>query len=159
MFDETVQIDDATVTRILESAISAPSAGNRQCWHFIVVRDEILRQRLAIEAGHQLFIAKAPVVIVVCADMENAAGGYGARGSALYCIQETAAAIENMLLTVVSLGLGSCWIGAFNEAVASEILELPENLRPVAMLPIGALGEVSKRIPTRKSINEIATFK
>jgi nitroreductase len=55
----------------------------------------------------------------------------------LYCLQDTAAAVTNIQLTAVSLGLGSCWVGSFDESKTAEVLHLPPNLRPVAMLPIG----------------------
>ena len=68
--------------------------------------------------------------------------GYGFRGRALYCIQDTAAATQNILLTAYSLGLGACWIGAFNEDEAKEALNAPEGIRPVAIIPVGYANEV-----------------
>ena len=152
-------VDEAAVRRILDAAVAAPSAGNGQNWRFVVVRDRELKRRLAFEAGHQRFIDQAPVAIVVCADLDGAEKGYGERGRQTYALQDTAAAIENMLLAVTALGLGCCWVGAFNESVAAEILGLPQSLRPVAMLPIGHPAEPAGRVPPRKAIDEVASFR
>ena len=84
-----------TVEQLLQAAIAAPSAGNRQPWHFVVVRDSETKQGLA-EAAGQRFVAQAPVVIVVCANPARSASRYGQRGSELYCLQDTAAATENI---------------------------------------------------------------
>lgn len=158
-FRRDVAVDDGTLRRILEAGIQAPSAGNEQCWRFIAVRDEGLKRRLATEAGHQVFIEQAPVVIVVCADLEAAGKKYAERGRDTYALQETAAAIENMLLAASALKLGSCWIGAFDECKASQILELPASLRPVAMLPIGEPAEPATRVPPRRRLEEVAEFR
>jgi nitroreductase len=76
-------------------------------------------------------------VIVVCANEILSSQGYGLRGKTLFCLQDTAAAIENMLLTAYSLGLGTCWIGAFEEIEVREALRIPEGVRPVALVPVG----------------------
>lgn len=157
-FDPAKPVGDDIVRKLLEVAIAAPSAGNGQNWRFVVVRDAAVKKRLAFDAGHQRFIDQAPVVIVVCCDLEGAEKNYGDRGRSTYVLQDTAAAIENILLSVTSLGLGSCWIGAFNESVAAEILKLPKGLRPVAMLPIGVPAEPANRVPPRKKIEDVASF-
>ncbi|MEM2869832.1 MAG: nitroreductase family protein [Thermoplasmata archaeon] len=118
----------------------APSAGNLQARDFVVVRDAGTKKRLAEAALGQDFIAEAPVVLVVCANARRIAH-YGERGRELYMLQDTAAAIENILLYVHSKGLGSCWVGAFNDAEVSEALDLPNWVRPVAILPIGVPAE------------------
>ena len=158
-FREGDPVDEATVRKILDAGIAAPSAGNCQCWRFTVVRDRALKHRLAFEAGHQRFIEQAPVAIVVCADLDVAAKTYGDRGSGTYALQETAAAIENMLLAITALGYGSCWVGAFNESVAAEILGLPKHVRPLAILPIGIPAEPAMHTPPRLKIEEVVTFR
>lgn len=130
-------VPDDTVRRIVDCGLKAPSAGNMQPWQFLIVKRPELRADLSKAAFGQKFVEDAPVVIVVLADPGRSAGRYGDRGSDLYCIQDTAAAVQNMLLAVVAFGLGACWVGAFDEAAASRALELPEHLRPVAMIPIG----------------------
>jgi len=108
-----------------------------QPWEFVVVRDEKTKKELSDVALRQEHIEDAPVLIVVCADPEKSEDRYGERGRNLYCIQDTAAAIENMLLTANSLGLGTCWNGAFDEERARTILNIPNRLKPVAILTIG----------------------
>lgn len=130
-------VPDDTVRHIMECGLKAPSAGNMQPWQFIIVKRPELKADLSKAALGQKFVEDAPVVIVVLADPGRSAGRYGNRGSDLYCIQDTAAAVQNMLLAVVGFGLGACWVGAFDEDAAGRVLELPGHLRPVAMIPIG----------------------
>jgi nitroreductase len=67
--------------------------------------------------------------------------GYGSKGKTLYCIQDTAAATQNIHLTAYSLGLGTCWVGAFNEDQARKAVKAPEEMRPVAIIPVGYADE------------------
>ncbi|MEM2386238.1 MAG: nitroreductase family protein [Candidatus Bathyarchaeia archaeon] len=129
------------VEKLIEAARWAPSAGNIQPWEFIIVRNPETKRRLVEAALGQSFIEEAPVVIVVCADEERSARGYGIRGRTLYCIQDTAAAIQNIHLAAHALGLGTCWVGAFREEDARKILEIPEGVRPVAIIPVGYPAE------------------
>lgn len=158
-FDMAGEVSDDNLMRILNAGITAPSAGNTQPWHFVVVRNREIKKKLAFEAGHQRFIDEVPVVIVVCADLEKAQEGYGERGLNTYSLQDTAAAIQNMLLAATALNLGSCWIGAFDEGMAAEILKLPKNLRPVAMLPIGVPLKEVKNGPPRRPLDEVTSYK
>jgi nitroreductase len=135
------EVKTETVEKLIEAARWAPSAGNIQPWEFIIVEDQEIKQKLADAAYGQSFIEEAPTVIVVCADENRTAEGYGDRGKTLYCIQDTAAAIQNIHLTAHSLGLGTCWIGAFAENQAKEILQIPKGTRPVAMVPVGYPAE------------------
>ncbi|MGI6633275.1 MAG: nitroreductase family protein [Bacillota bacterium] len=130
-------IPEDVLNSILECARYAPSAGNRQPWTFIVVKSQEIRNQLVEAAGNQPMLAQAPVVIVTCADLEVSGARYEDRGRTLYAFQDTAAAIENMMLAAVSYGLGTCWVGAFRETEVRKILELPPNLKPVAMMPLG----------------------
>lgn len=139
-FRET-DVPQETVEKLIEAARWAPSAGNIQPWEFIVVRNPETKRRLAEAALGQSFVEEAPVVIVVCADEERSARGYGTRGRTLYCIQDTAAAIQNIHLAAYALGLGTCWVGAFREDEARRILEIPDGVRPVAIIPIGFPAE------------------
>ncbi|MEK7804064.1 MAG: nitroreductase family protein, partial [Deltaproteobacteria bacterium] len=85
---------------------------------------------------HQTFIAQAPLVGVPCADLLSGRH-YGRRGEELYCIQDVACSIENMMLAAHSLGLGTVWVGAFHEEDVAGVLEMPPHLRPVAIVPVG----------------------
>ena len=157
-FDPDAEVSPQVVERLLQAAIRAPSAGNRQPWHFYVVRDVAVRQGLAAAAYGQDFVARAPVVIVVCADAEQSAGRYGDRGRELYCLQDTAAAAEHILLAAVALGLGGCWVGAFDEGQAVHILELPVRHRPVAILHIGKPAGGSPRRTSRQALQAVASY-
>ncbi|MBN1136628.1 MAG: nitroreductase family protein [Anaerolineae bacterium] len=155
-FDPAVEVPPETVVRLLNVAILAPSAGNRQPWHFYIVRDPELRERLVAAAHGQGFIGQAPVAIVVCADAEGSAERYGRRGRDLYCLQDTAAAVEHILLAAAALGWGSCWIGDFDESEAVRVLDLPAHHRPIAILPIGKPAEAPGRRP-RRPLGEVVT--
>jgi nitroreductase len=148
-FQKYQEIPEEDILKILETAVKAPSAGNRQSWDFILVTKQDIKKALAKTAFSQTFLAKAPIVVVVCANKNRSAQVYGRRGRDLYCIQDTAAAIQTMLLTITALGYGSCWVGAFDETSVTTILEIPDEIRPIALLPIG----VPKRHP--KATNRI----
>ncbi len=132
------------VEKLIEAACWAPSAGNIQPWDFIIVKKSETKRKLAKAALDQTFIEEALVVIVVCANENRSAQGYGIRGKTLYCLQDTAAAIQNIHLTAYFFGLGTCWIGAFNEDEAREILKIPNGIRPVAIIPVGYPAETPK---------------
>ena len=143
-------ISDDEVELLVEAACWAPSAGNRQPWEFVVVRDGKNKRRL-VEAAHgQSFIAEAPVVFVVCADPGRSASRYGRRGAELYCLQDTAAAVQNLLLTAAANGLGGCWIGAFDEDRAAEAVGAPRGVRPIAIVPVGYPAERPPPRPRRR---------
>jgi len=153
-FRDDSDISNEDINKILSAGLNAPSAGNYQSWRFDVVYDNRLKYSLSRDAGHQQFISQAHVVIVVSADLERAETAYGLRGRNTYAIQETAAAMQNMFLAVTALGLAGCWIGAFDERKAASILELPNNFRPLAMLPIGLTDFTSKK-PPKRSMDEV----
>ena len=140
--------------KILEAAIWAPSAGNCQPWEFIVVTREDLKRSIAFAALGQMWIAEAPVVVVVCANISRSERRYGERGRNLYVIQDTAAAIQNMLLTAHALGYGTCWVGAFNESAVMKALNIPKGVRPIAIIPIGKPAE-SPLPSSRRPLEEV----
>ena len=104
-----------------------------------------------------MWIADAPVVIVVCANEPRSARYYGERGRRLYCIQDTAAATQNMLLAAHALGYGTCWVGAFLENEVKKVLEIPDHVRPVAIIPIGVPGEKPSPRP-RIPLDEVVHY-
>ena len=148
-------IPQDVIEKVLDAAVQAPSAGNLQSWRFIIVRDEALKTALARAAFDQRFVARAPVVVVVCSVPDHSGSRYGDRGRSLFTIQDTAAATENMLLAVTALGLGACWVGAFDERAVAEALALPGELRPVALVPIGYPARPSSRSTSRHPISEV----
>lgn len=154
--DKKVPLD--LIHEMIEFANLAPSAGNLQARDFIIVDDIEIKKRMSIAALDQKFIVEAPVNIVVCANL-NRISPYGRRGTELYCIQDSAAAVEHILLLVVDNGLGACWISAFNESEVSKILNLPSYVIPIAIIPIGyPKGDIeyTSRIDTNKLIHQNA---
>ena len=147
-------VSEEEVKTLIDLARHAPSAGNIQPWEFIIVKNAEIKHELAIAALNQTFIEQAPVVIVVCADVSASEGGYGSRGATLYCLQDTAAAAQNILLTAYSIGLGTCWVGAFKEEDVREALGIPNGVRPVAIVPVGH-GTGSPPKHPRRALNEI----
>ena len=135
----------APLLRMLEdSLLEAPSAGNLQSRRFYFVFRDRTRKRIAEAAYRQDFITEAPLAVVCCADL-TIAKRYGERGRTLYCLQDVAASIQNLMLVAYSLGLGTVWVGAFDEKEVSRILELPDHLRPVAIVPVGFPDEKPAR--------------
>jgi len=139
-------VSEELLNKILEAAQWAPSAGNCQARDFIIVRDHEMKKELCAAALHQYLIEEAPVNVVVCANEERSARRYENRGRGLYSLLDAAAAVQNMLLAVHALGLGACWIGAFQDEEVAKALNLPEWLRPVAIIPVGYPAE--KPLPT-----------
>lgn len=150
-------IPEEYLEKIMEAARWAPSAGNLQSRKFLIVKNPQLKHELAKAAYGQPFIEEAPVVVVACADLERSAPGYGERGRNLYCLFDVAASVENMLLTIHELGLGACWVGAFDERLVAEILEIPSTLRPVTLIPLGYPAE-KPSAPPRVSVDEAFTI-
>ncbi|MCX7022140.1 MAG: nitroreductase family protein [bacterium] len=146
------------VELLKESLRWAPSAGNRQHWRFILVWDRGVKVRLGEAAYGQMFIAEAPLIVVVVALPEVSAEHYGDRGRGLYCLQDTAAAVQNLLLAAHSLGHCSCWVGAFDEGGVRRVLSLGADERPVALVPVGkgtCTEERTDRVPPKKVFHEL----
>lgn len=150
-------ISKEDIEKLIDAGRCAPSAGNIQPWEFIVVRKSETKRGLAIAALDQTFIEQAPVVVVVCANQPRSARGYGARGVHLYCLQDTAAATQNILLAACALRLATCWVGAFREEEARRTLSLPEEVRPVAIIPVGHPAE-KPMARSRRTLNEIIHY-
>jgi len=129
-------IEDEKLEKILEAINLAPSAGNLQAYEVVLVKDAVQKKKLVEACMGQSFIAAAPVVLVFCANPERASR-YGERGKDLYSIQDATIACTHAHLAAASLGLGSCWIGAFDPKKVSEIIGAPFGLEVVAVLPIG----------------------
>lgn len=145
------------VEKLIDAARWAPSAGNIQPWEFIIIRKPDIKRRLAEAALDQTFIEEAPVVIVVCADEDRSSIRYGVRGKILYCIQDTAAAIQNIHLAAYSLGLGTCWVGAFREEEVRKILKIPRGVRSIAIIPVGYPAE-SPPPRRRRPISQVVHY-
>lgn len=154
---EKRDIPEDVIDKLIDALIWAPSAGNLQSRKFYFVRDGKLKRELASAALNQRFIAEAPLVVVGCTD-SRIYSRYGDRGVNLYAIQDVACSIMNMMLLAWENGLGSVWVGAFREGEVAEVLELPDNLRPVAIVPVGYPSRIPSP-PPRVSKKEAIEFK
>ncbi|HQJ79869.1 MAG TPA: nitroreductase family protein [Methanothrix sp.] len=117
-------VEEEKLLAVLEAGRLAPSARNMQDWRFIVVSDPATRQRLAEAARDQQFVAQAPLVIAACGTSDLVM----TCGQPAYAI-DVAIALDHMTLAAASLGLGSCWIGAFYEDRVKQILAVPPEVR------------------------------
>ncbi len=151
------EVSEEEVQKLIDAARRAPSAGNIQPWEFVIVRDATIKHKLSMAALDQTFIEEAPVVIVVCANEARSSWGYGSRGASLYCLQDTAAAIQNMLLAACALGLGTCWVGAFHEDEVAKVVNAPMSVRPIAIIPIGHPAE-KPRARQKRTLKEIVHY-
>ena len=156
------EVSEDQINTLLEAAIRAPSACNFQTWRFVIVRNPKIVEKLYRAASYgfqnQPFVKQAPVIIVVCADLRPyAKTTYPEQGMNLFAIQETAAAVQNLLLAACALGLGACWVGLLEEELVIETLNIPKGVRPVALVPLGHTN--SKAKPTRrKSLEEVVFY-
>ncbi len=114
-----------------------------------------LKNQLADAAFNQKFIADAPVIYVVCAVPEESAERYQERGRTLYTLQDTAALSLNILYGAHLHGYGACWVGAFDEDAVSKTLNIPVDMRPVAMIPVGKIDGKLPPMRPRKRIPDI----
>ena len=145
-------IPNEHLKKILEAARLAPSGKNLQPWRFIIVRNPEKKRLLAEAAMNQMFIAEADVVIVALSD-PTIYSSTGTRRRIPY-LQDPMIAIEHMILAATALGYGTCWIGAFDEDKVKQIVNAPEELAVIALLPIGVPNENPPPRP-RKSFEEI----
>lgn len=148
------EVEWEKIGKILEAGTMAPSAGNLQDWKFIVVTEESTREAIAKACMEQTWMAFAPVHIIVCSEPSNTERHYGIRGLRLYTIQNSAAAIQNMLLAAHDLGLGSCWVGAFEEELVRQHAGIPDNVRPQGIITVGYAIEKPK-MPIKKELYEV----
>lgn len=143
-------VPDADLEKILEAGRMAPSAANRQPWHFVVVRDADRRRALA-QAYPRDWFAAAPVMLVVCVEPARA---WRRSDGKSYADVDGAIAMDHITLCAADLGLGTCWIGAFDPAKVRAALGLPENVEPLAMTPVGYPADEGKP-KERKALQEV----
>ena len=150
-------LSDAQIVSLMEAATRAPNACNLQSWHFYVTINRDVINDFYPDVYGGMWVTDASVIIVVCTDAEKLEQRFGDRGSNLFAVQDTAAAINNILLQATNMGLGGCWIGAFNEEKCRELLKIPAERRPVALLPIG-LPKSEPPMRDRKPLNDVVTL-
>jgi nitroreductase len=132
-----VGVEDSKLRQVLEAGRVAPSAVNFQPWYFIVARDEVLRRQVAT-AYKRDWILQAPVIVVICGDHRKAWKRFDEKD---HCDIDAAIAIDHMTLAATELGLGTCWVCAFNPQIIRDVFRLPEYIEPIALLPIGYPSE------------------
>jgi nitroreductase len=150
-------VEREKIEQILDAARLAPSWKDMQCWRFLVLDDAAKRSKV-LEAfpddnPGKKAIALAPVVIVVCADPSES----GIENGIEYYIADTAIAFEHLCLAAHALGLGTCWMGWYNEEQIKRALAIPDDIRIIGITPLGYPDQEPKARP-RKELPEIAFY-
>lgn len=129
-------VSEEDLYKILEAGNCAPCPGNFQNWKFVIVKDSKKKEELRKACLEQDFITEAPVLVVICNDKKRIMEHYPRRGE-LYASQTIAAVAENMMLMAHSLGIGSCWVGAFYERIVQRVLNMPDEWVPEVIISFG----------------------
>lgn len=147
-------VEREKIAQVLEAGRLAPSAVNYQPLHFIVITDQKVKSRVAETYARDWF-KKAPALIIVCGDH---AKSWKRKDGKDHCDIDAAIAVDHMTLAATELGLGSCWVCAFDAKKCHEVLGLPENLEAIAMMPIGYAAGNREPEKIRKSLNDIVSW-
>ena len=150
---KNIPIPEEIIDSIINAAVKGPSSGNLQSYQIFMVSKKTERGKLAEAAHGQNYVYEAPIVMIFCADPVRCSTEYGARGEHLFSIQDATIACAYSQIAAHDFGLSSVWIGSFDEEKVQDILKL-ENLKPVAILPIGFANE-TPQITTRRPIDQI----
>ena len=150
---EDKPVPEDKLNAVLEAARMAPSGGNRQLWKFVVVRDSEKRKQLSAASHGQGHVAEAPVVIAAVGTMPENMMACGVPGYPV----DLSIAVDHMTLAAVDEGLGTCWIGAFNQDKARDILGVPKSCKIVALLTLGYPRDPG-RPKDRKPLDEIICY-
>ena len=143
------EIPDGDLKKILTAAQLAPSAGNKQPWRFVVVRDPERKRALAEAARNQMWLADAGVIVAALAMDPNDPEVY-----AKWSERDVMTAVEHMVLASWSMGYGTCWIGAFYQDKVKELLDIPEEMTVINLLPIG-VPDQTPEARARKPLDEL----
>jgi nitroreductase len=156
------EVEDEKIKQILEAARLAPSWANKQCWKYIIVNKKEKIQKLSAGIINS-WMKNAKCIVVACADPKQS----GSRNGMDYYLVDLAISMEHLVLAATNLGLGTCWIGGFNEAKVKKVLDIPEKIKVVAMTPVGYPSEpgirnkISRKIiraDTRKSLQDMVHY-
>lgn len=146
---EDREVPEEKIDKILDLARRYPSAGHTEPQEFIVVQDQETKDALGEAALGQMYLAEAPVVIVVVSDTRRSAARYGERGRKFYSVVDGAFASMLVLLSAVNEGLGAGFVGAFDDRQVQEVLSLSSHVRPIGIIPIGYCAEGPHKLPRR----------
>lgn len=146
-------VEEEALTQVLEAGRLAPSARNRQEWVFVVARDPAQREALSAACCNQKMVAEAPVTLVICAT----SGGLMNCGQLAETV-DCSIAMSLMMLEAAELGLGTCWLGAFEADAVKDVLGLPKDYIPVVVSPLGYPAEQPDARP-RKAMEEVVVYK
>jgi nitroreductase len=149
---KSAEVEQDKIDKILESARIAPSAANRQEWKFLVVTNGDTRKNLVEACNGQTMVGEAPVLIAACSTESERIMPCGQYA---YTV-DLSIALSFMILQATELGLGTCWLGAYNEKMVKNILGIPENIRVVGMITLGYADEKPGPRP-RKNIEDVVT--
>lgn len=137
------KVEEEKVEKLLEAAAAAPSAGNEQPWHFIVIQEREKLDHLAEIHPYAKMLKEAPLAIAVCADLSK-------QKHKGFWVQDCAAATENILLEAVSLNLGAVWMGCYpaedREKEVSEYLNVPEGFKTLSLVAVGYSDEKKAKV-------------
>ena len=142
-------VEEEKLQKILEAANAAPSAGNQQAYEIYVVKLAAKRAAVARSAFNQNFVGEAPVVLVFCTHASRSTEKYGRRGAQLYAIQDATIAGTRAMLATTALGLATVWVGAFDDEAVWRAIGAPQEMLPVAILPVGYAAETPQPTPRR----------
>ena len=157
-YQPDMAVEPEKLSAILEMACAAPSAGDLQAYRIIVVRDLADRQALVTASHRQQFIVEAPVCLVFCAEPARSESQFGERGAKLYALQDATIATAYAQLAIVAAGMGSTWVGYFEEEKIREALGLDAGLVPVALLSLGYPAELPEPSPRRR-LDEVVAWR
>ncbi len=161
-------VEDEKLQQVLEAVRVAPSWANMQCWHFIVVKEKAAKEQISELSYVESFfapkgykvnpakkaLAEAPVVIIACADPTKS----GVLWDQTYYMTDMGIACQNLWLAARGLGLGTVFVGVFDEVKLRELLYIPSNIRVVGLFPLGYPFEEKAGSPARKPLSEIVSY-
>ncbi len=148
-----IPVEFEKVGNVLDAGRHAPSAGNLQDWKFILITDDKMRREIGKACVEQFWVSSAPVIIIICTEPDKTKRFYGRSGEK-FSIQNGAAVVQNMLLAAHAEGLGSCWIGAFEDEAIKRLLNIPDNVIIQAVIPLGYPDE-KVPVPLRFTLENI----
>ncbi len=162
------QVEEDKLQAVLEAVRAAPSWANLQCWRLVVVKDKATREKIGELSYVESYfapkgyksnpsrkaLADAPVVIVLCADPEKS----GVLWQQNYYLVDAGLAAENLMLAARGQGLGTVFVGVYDEERLRKLLDIPASIRIIGLFPLGYPAEEKKEGPARKPLAELCSF-